>query len=119
MSEALSAGRSIQLYSDEHRTPVHVDDVVAAVRLACDAPEGLGVLNCGGAERVSRVEMGEAVADAMGAPRDLIEATPLAEASPAAPRAADVSMDVTRLAALLGHAPRGFRDGVRAWLSRS
>ena len=63
--DRLSRGETVSLIEDEWRTPLHVADCAEALRALVDS-DVCGVVNLGGPERLSRLEMGERVARAYG-----------------------------------------------------
>ena len=119
MDGVLSRGEDVTFFEDEFRSPVFVDDVVAAIRAAMAAwSEGPGriwphpqerVFNVGGPQRMSRLEMARALSrmrghgEPRGAPRPAAVDGPL-----------DCSMDVTRLGERLGVHPRTFEGALHA-----
>lgn len=113
MSERIERGEPLTLFTDEYRTPVHVADVIAAVeRCVAGAPGAANrVLNLGGGERLTRFAMGETVARVLGRTAEVLVPARLADSTFPAPRPADVSMDTTALAALLGRGLVSFQDG--------
>ncbi len=101
---ALRAGRPLRLFADEYRTPVDPESVARAVSLLFRG-KAAGRFHLGGAERVSRYELGLRVARGLGLPTHGIEAARQAEhVGPARPP--DVSLDITRARRELGWAPR-------------
>jgi len=119
MRTALERGEPLTLFTDEHRTPVHVADVVALVTRLLASSSGHGTLNLGGSERLTRFAMGEVLAEAMCAPRELLHGVPLARSTMAAPRPADVSMRSEAAALLLGRPLLSFQEGVRRRIAAS
>lgn len=116
MVDRLARGEPLHLYQDEWRTPVFVEDACAAVELLLEAPtERIAgkVFHAGGAERLSRVEMGAAVAAAFGLdPASIVPRE--RNGDPAArQRARDVSLSCGRLHAL-GWKQTSFADGLAA-----
>jgi len=109
-AERLSAGTATDFFSDEVRSVVWVGDIVSILAsLARDgvSPQSAGVYNMGGPERVTRVEVAEAVAAQGGYDAPLL-IRPVARSSlPPAARAVasppDISMDSTKLRSLTGH----------------
>jgi dTDP-4-dehydrorhamnose reductase len=111
---ALAAG-PVELFEDEWRSPIFVFDLVAIILgLAAAASEPgafsaaqpvaaslRSTLNCGGPERLSRADMGDAVAVVRAYPRERVLRVPSASVvrTPASP--ADISMDVRALEAAL------------------
>jgi dTDP-4-dehydrorhamnose reductase len=55
---AAAEGRAVTLFTDEYRTPLHVDDA-AQTLLDLAAGEQAGVMHLAGRERVSRSELGQ------------------------------------------------------------
>jgi dTDP-4-dehydrorhamnose reductase len=108
---ALRAGRALRLFTDQYRTPLDAESVAEAIeRLLASAHTG--TFHVGGAERVSRYEIGRRVAEAFALPLDLI--TPIRQGDlPLAPRPADVSLASDRARAVLGWRPRPLADAIR------
>lgn len=101
----LRRGEAITLYEDEWRTPVDPESVAAAIRATLRRPEASGCFHIAGAERVTRVELGERVAGAFGLDAPLIRKAPQASHR-GPPRPKDVSLDITRAREELGWKPR-------------
>lgn len=112
VGQALRAGRSPRLFTDEYRTPIDPESVADALaRLVCGP--GAGLFHLGGPERLSRFELGRRVARAFGLPQDRI--TPALQSEHAGPerRAPDVSLDSTRARRELGWEPRALDVAIR------
>ncbi|PRQ60805.1 putative dTDP-4-dehydrorhamnose reductase [Rosa chinensis] len=97
----LSKGNTTEFFHDEFRCPVYVKDVIAIILALSktwisEAKQRNLLLNVGGLDRVSRVQMAETVADIRGYNLSLIKS---------------VSASST-----LGISPISFRDGVRLTL---
>ncbi len=101
---SLRAGRSVALFEDEVRTPLWFDDAAHALVRLGDS-ELTGVVHAGGPERLSRWQMGQAVANALGAPEQLLTRTQRAAAAAPEPRARDVSLDSSRYERAFAVAP--------------
>ncbi len=98
--EALVRGLPVHLYRDEWRSPVHVDDLArASWDLA--SLDVAGVYHLGGAERLSRLELGRLLCRLYHLDEGLIR-----EAARPPDRPRDTSLDSRRAAALIGWAPR-------------
>ena len=110
--ERLRDGEPVDLFEDQHRTPVHVEDAAA---ILCDlaAGDAAGVVHVAGPERASRLEHGLALARALGAPAALCRPTRVADAPGLAPRPRDVSLGIERLVGLLGRRPLSIEEGCR------
>lgn len=63
---AAAEGRAVTLFSDEFRSPLHVDDAADALLAIALDPACRGVVHLGGPERVSRVELGARFVRATG-----------------------------------------------------
>jgi dTDP-4-dehydrorhamnose reductase len=97
---AVADGRPQGFFQDEFRTPL--DYRAAATVLArLIESEATGIVHVGGRERLSRFELMRRATIAYGIDPDLVRPTRQADAPAAEPRPADVSLDTTRLAALL------------------
>jgi dTDP-4-dehydrorhamnose reductase len=119
MLTALRSGRQLQLFEDEFRTPLWLEDAARACsRLAHQALTG--VIHAGGPERLSRLDMGRHVAAAAGCDERLLVAATRAALAAPEPRPRDVSLVSARYEALFG-APAGrpMREALRlAFLRR-
>lgn len=103
MAQALSEGRPLTLFEDEWRTPVWVGDVVAAFAALLEAPrEAVGgkVFHAAGAQRLTRLEIGERFCEAFGFDRGLLRRAGREQIPGGALRARDVSLLTGRLQAL-------------------
>jgi dTDP-4-dehydrorhamnose reductase len=87
-------------FEDEFRTPL--DYATAARILICLAEhQAGGMVHVAGRERVSRYELMQRAARALGLDAELVRANRRQDARLAEPRPADVSLDTSRLASLL------------------
>ncbi len=98
--DLLVRGRPVDLFVDEWRSPVHVDDVARAAWDLC-ALDVAGTYHVGGPERLSRMEFGRALCRMFRFDTSLLR-----EARRPADRPRDTSLDSSRLARLLGWTPR-------------
>ena len=84
----------ISFFTDEWRSPIHVEHLAAAVgALATEVPT-TGLLHVAGAERLNRLQFATALAQHMGLDATLLTGGP-ADAS-LGPRASDVALDIQR-----------------------
>ena len=97
-------GRPATLYFDEVRTPTYTDCLNRLFErlLASDLA---GVYHAGGPRRLSLFEIAQIVNRVGGYDPELLHGCPRHEAGPIPPRAGDVSLDSSRLAAALGEQP--------------
>ncbi|PRQ57879.1 putative dTDP-4-dehydrorhamnose reductase [Rosa chinensis] len=117
----LSKGNTTEFFHDEFRCPVYVKDVVAIILALSktwisEAKQRKLLLNVGGPDRVSRVQMAETVADIRGHNLSLIKSVSASSVDRGVMSPADISMDITKLVQTLGISPISFRDGVRLTL---
>lgn len=104
---ALAGGADGMLFEDEQRTPVHVGDLAAAlVELAGN--DVRGVLHCGGADAMSRLDLGRLVARRDGLDPATLRAGRRADLPDPGP--VDVRLDSSRAATLLRTRLRGARE---------
>jgi dTDP-4-dehydrorhamnose reductase len=115
MVDALAGGRPLELFSDEVRTPIFVDDLCdAMVALAHEQGGASGLWHAGGPQRLDRATVGRVVSRALGLDDALVRPVLLAESSYAAPRPRDVSLDSDRLWSRLSRRPRTLAEGLQA-----
>mmetsp|Transcript_1097 Transcript_1097/g.4058 ORF Transcript_1097/g.4058 Transcript_1097/m.4058 type:complete len:309 (+) Transcript_1097:782-1708(+) len=100
LDSALAANDAPPLYVDEHRCPIFVNDIEAVIvdKLCAERCSARGTFNLGGPERLSRFDMGLALAAVRGHARTAVregsakEGPPRPLASPA-----DISVDTSEL----------------------
>jgi dTDP-4-dehydrorhamnose reductase len=109
VAAALAAGRRPRLFHDQYRTPIDPDSIADAVARVLDGTAS-GRFHIGGAERLSRYELGRRVARVLGLPDD-IEA--ISSAEQAVPRPGEASLDSSRARRELGWEPRPLDDAIR------
>lgn len=117
----LSRGDKVEFFHDEFRCPVYVKDVVNIILAVTNKwiSEGKQVqllLNVGGPERVSRVQMAEAVAQIRGYSSSLIKAVSASSVDRGVKSPADISMDTSKLVQTLNVSPVPFKVGARLTL---
>lgn len=102
---ALRTGQPINLFEDEVRCPLWVDDAAhVCLRLAQD--KLTGVLHVPGPEALTRLQMGQKIAAAIGCSTAPLIATKAAELTGPEPRPLDLRLDDTRYRTQFG-APAG------------
>jgi len=109
---AIRAGRTVRLFTDEHRTPVDAESLTDALDRLLEG-RGSGRFHLGGPERLSRYDLGLRVARALGLPESGIVTGRQSDHTGPDPRAADVSLDSSRARAELGWQPRPIEEGIR------
>jgi len=85
----------VYLFTDEYRTPAWGQDVATAL-WKIGASEDRGILHAGGAERLSRYEMGEQICASMNADRSLLIKSLRKDVNSSAARAKDCSIESIR-----------------------
>lgn len=112
--EQLTQGRKCRLFHDEWRTPLSVLFAARAL-LHVAATDAHGLLHLGGAERLSRFEMGTQLATNLGVDAACIEAISQTELEVPEPRPRDLSLDCTLWDHTFPHLQRpAYTDGLRA-----
>ena len=109
VAASLAAGGRPRLFHDQYRTPIDPDSVADAVTRVFARPVS-GRFHLGGAERISRYDLGQRVARVLGLPEHL-ERTD--EASQPVRRPRDASFDSGRARRELGWEPRPLDDAIR------
>lgn len=105
--EGARAGRPVNLFADEWRSPVLVDELAAAL-LDLAALDVRGPLHVAGSERINRYDFGVLLARFHSAPQDTLVATTTEAAGMLRPK--DCSLDSARAERLLGRRLRGARE---------
>jgi dTDP-4-dehydrorhamnose reductase len=108
---ALQRGERPALFVDEYRTPIHA-------RLAADAIWRLleleirGIVHVAGSTRLSRWQMGTAIAARLGLPAGTIFRGRLADFRGTPPRCPDVSLQTAKLHAITGKTAPTFEQSL-------
>ena len=110
---ALRAGTAIDLFTDEIRNPISGFDAAQGILLALD--QAPSILHLGGAERLSRYEIGQTLADVLQISAAKLNPRLQADVKMAAPRPPDVSLD-NSLAVSLGFRPSSLCSALTALL---
>lgn len=118
LQASLSAGKTVPGFTDQWRTSTDGDQLPEVVRRALADPDLEGVFHWGGADRATRYETALAFCRAMGFDEALVVPSSAADKKFLAPRPRDVSLDSSRLAAALGLAPTGLKEGFAALKGR-
>ena len=112
----LKAGKEVNLFVDEFRTPASASAASAGLLLAIDK-KVTGKLHLGGKERISRYEFGLLLADILDVSPQLIKGGKQADVVMVAKRSPDTSLDSTK-AFNLGYKPLSVREELTALLSK-
>ncbi|OIW21946.1 hypothetical protein TanjilG_15765 [Lupinus angustifolius] len=114
---ALAKGEKVEFFHDEFRCPIYVKDLVNIILALTNQwiSEGKQIqllLNTGGPDRLSRVQMAEAVAQFRGYDTSIIKSVSASSVDRGVKSPPDISMDITRLVQTLRINPVSFKDGV-------
>lgn len=117
----LSSGNEVEFFNDEFRCPIYVKDVVKVIEsLITKWNSGDKwmqiVLNVGGPDRISRLQMAQVVSDLRGYNSSTIKSVSAASVNRGVASPADISMDVNKLIKFLGINLTAFKDGVLSTL---
>jgi dTDP-4-dehydrorhamnose reductase len=107
------AGKPMNFYTDQYRTPTYGPAVAQVVESFLDAQLPGGIYHVGGAERLSRYEFGIMVAAAVGAPTTLVQPANMPRSGDSAPRGADCSLVSGKLHRVTGITPMPCTEGLR------
>jgi dTDP-4-dehydrorhamnose reductase len=103
----LRQGGTLQLFTDEYRTPASGESIAQGILLALAS--NIPCWHLGGLERCSRYEFGQHLIEIMQLPADLLQPCLRATMPMSAPRPADVSFD-SSLAFSQGYQPLGIKQ---------
>jgi len=98
--EAIRSGRRVQLFDDQYRTPIWVENLADALLELCQI-DWNGRIHLGGPERLSRFEFGLRVCRAFSLPEDRLQRVSMDSVQLPAPRPRDASLDTTLARSLL------------------
>ncbi len=98
-------GKPATLYFDEVRTPTYTDCLNPLLTSVLACRDITGLFHAGGPRRLSLFQIAQIVNRVGGYDPHLLHGCPRAEAGPIPPRAGDVSMDSSKLAAAMGYDP--------------
>ncbi|KAK6141022.1 hypothetical protein DH2020_025232 [Rehmannia glutinosa] len=121
MDSVLAKGEALDFFHDEFRCPVFVKDLVAVIQILTnqwisEAKQVQLILNVGGPDRLSRVQMAEAVAHVRGYNTSLIKPVSASSVDRGVKSPSDISMDITKLIQTIGISPTSYTEGVRLTL---
>lgn len=101
---ALRQNQTLRLFVDEWRTPLSLQTAAAAL-IDLAMVDVAGTLHVGGPERMSRWEMGQRLAETLGADKGLLQPARQADMQFAEPRPQDVSLNSSRWRQLMPESP--------------
>lgn len=115
MLRAIRNGDALRLFVDEYRTPVDSDSAAHGILTLLGRAQG--VVHLGGRKRVSRFDLGVALARHLNIAPTMIQPVSIDDVRMAAPRAADCSL-VSDKAYALGYRPASLEAGLRRFVRR-
>ncbi|HEX3019733.1 MAG TPA: NAD(P)-dependent oxidoreductase [Chitinispirillaceae bacterium] len=108
--QKLIDGNTLNLFTDEVRTPVSALDASRGLLIALEKPGE--IIHLGGQERLSRFDIGRILYDLIGNPKSVIKPCKQKDVPMAAPRPTDVSLDSSKAIAM-GYNPGTIEEEVR------
>ncbi|MBI5154432.1 SDR family oxidoreductase [Candidatus Poribacteria bacterium] len=112
MIAQLQRAEPLELFEDEIRTPLAVEDLCEVIRWFIENG-ATGLWHAGGPQRLTRLEMGRLLCQAGGWDEKLLVPRRLSESKYAAPRPRDVSLDSASLWQRTGLAPRSLFEALK------
>ena len=109
--QTLKSGKTLNLFTDEFRTPVSGTTAAKGLLLALEKQIS-GILHLGGIERISRYDFGCLLVDILQLPREQIIGCGQKDVTMAAPRPADVSLDSSQAFAM-GYSPLSVKEELK------
>ena len=95
----LKNNRPVKLFTDQFRTPISLNDASSIIADLAETDITGEIVNLGGAERVSRYELGEMLCSIAGFDKNLIQKITMDEI-PNYPKVVDVSLNIDKLRSL-------------------
>ena len=100
--DGLRAGRELTMFTDVFYTPIALAPLCRTI-MEVAATGASGLLHVCGLERVSKYQLGQALARAFGLPENLLKQGKFGDVELFAPRPREMSMATDRVTKLLGH----------------
>lgn len=110
MYNELRYNRSVMLFTDQYRTPISLIDASRIIIELSEMELKSETINLGGAERVSRYEMGEMLCELAGYDKNLLQKITMGDI-PNFPKVEDVSLNTDKLNSL-GLASRSIEENI-------
>jgi len=109
--EVFCDGRRMQLFTDQRRNPILVEDLAEAI--VCALKKDLtGIYHVGGSECASRYDFGKVVCRVFGFDEDLLVPVTMEDAVFPARRPQDATLNIARLVEATGFTPSGLLEGL-------
>lgn len=111
VKKSLEDGKSINVVTDQWRTPTLAEDLAAGCLLIADK-EAEGIWNISGEEMMTPFDMAMATADYFGLDKALISAADSSNFKQPAQRPPRTGFIITKAQTQLGYRPHSFREGI-------
>ncbi len=111
MLHAIQSGKTINLFTDEFRTPVSGRNAAKGLLIALNKRPGM--IHLGGLERISRYEFGKLLCESFGLSNAQLNPCRQQDLKMSAPRPPDVSLDISKARAL-GYNPKSLKEEMEA-----
>jgi dTDP-4-dehydrorhamnose reductase len=111
MLHAIQSNKTINLFTDEFRTPLSGRDAAKGLLIALNKLPGM--IHLGGIERISRYEFGKLLCEILGLSNARLNPCRREDLKMPAPRPPDVSLDNSKAIAL-GFSPKPLREEIEA-----
>ena len=115
ISEDLKEGREVKLFKDQYRSPLYVKDAARMIRELIEKNVSGEILNFGGPERISRMQLGNILCEEAGYDKSLLKEISMDDI-PDLVKVEDVSLNIEKLEGY-GIAPLSVRDAVKKIIS--
>ncbi len=114
MREGFLGRAPLNLFTDQYRTPLYVEDAARGIGLALERPEMAGIYHLGGPERMDRAEFGYRMAEIFIYDPAAINPVRMADQPHYPPTPPDASLDSGRFLKATGFRGRGVDEGLSA-----
>lgn len=114
MIEAFEKGKTLELFTDQFRSPLYVRDACLAIALAIQRPDLTGIYHVGGSDRIDRAAFGFKMAEIFGYDPSVIRPVRMADKPHCPPSPADASLKSERFYRATGFRGRGVTEGLLA-----
>lgn len=109
--DTLKRGEKMQLFTDQMRNPILIDDLAKAVIIAIQEDIS-GICHIGGPEVVDRYQFGRKVTEIFGYDESLLVPIKMRDFPYAAKRPLDSTLDTTKFTRATGFVPAGLVEGL-------
>jgi dTDP-4-dehydrorhamnose reductase len=118
MLDGFRNNKSLELFQDQFRTPLYVEDAGCGIELLLDRPELTGVYHLGGSERINRSDFGYRMAAIFGFDPSVIRPTLMSEKPGNPPTPADATLNSNKFFQATGFRGRKITEGLKSLKSK-